>query len=101
MIAAFAGPYWIVAIDTTNIDDPQWAIVAGGPPTVESNGKCLYNREGFNGNGLWLFHRQPIAPTADVEAMRQIASDMGLDISSLLVVEQNGCLFEGAFDPSV
>jgi lipocalin len=50
---------------------------------------------------LWLFHRQPIAPTADVEAMRQIASDMGLDISSLLVVEQNGCLYEGAFDPSV
>ena len=158
---AFAGPYWIVAIDDTNINDPQWAIVAGGafspfrshilcifpanfntgpnaspltyphthlltyppthlltcspahllppppplappgPPTVESNGKCLYNREGFNGNGRWLFHRQPIAPASDVDAMRQIASDLGLDVTSLLPVEQSGCLYEGAFDPSV
>jgi hypothetical protein len=33
--------------------------------------------------------------------MRQIASDLGLDVTSLLPVDQSGCLYEGAFDPSV
>eukprot|EP00889_Picochlorum_renovo_P000053 jgi/Picre1/27083/NNA_000053.t1 len=26
----FSGPYWVVAIDETDITDPQWAIVTGG-----------------------------------------------------------------------
>jgi len=99
-LAAFGGPYWIVAIDTANVDDPQWAIVAGGPPNLESNGKCLYPTEGFNGNGLWLFHREPIAPAEDVTAMRGIAADLGLDVTALIPVQQEGCLYEGAFDPT-
>lgn len=97
---AFSGPYWIVAIDTSNIDDPQWAIVVGGPPNVESNGQCLYPTSGFNGNGFWLFHRQPIAPAEDVAAMREIATNLGLDVTALLPVKQEGCKYEGAFDPT-
>ena len=74
---------------------------SAGPPNVESNGKCLYPREGFNGNGLWLFHREPIAPAEDVDMMRRIASDtLSLDVTSLLPVQHVGCTYDGAFDPA-
>ena len=96
---SFAGPYWIVAIDTENIDDPQWAIVVGGPPDKESNGRCLYNIRGFNGNGFWLFTRDQVASPEMIQMMRDRAAELGLDVDSLLPVEQAGCNYDGAFTP--
>jgi hypothetical protein len=32
--------------------------------------------------------------------MRGIAADLGLDVTALLPVQQEGCLYEGAFDPT-
>jgi lipocalin len=96
---AFAGPYWIVAIDTDNIDDPQWAIVVGGPPDTESNGRCLYTIRGFNGNGFWLFTRDQVASPEMIQMMRDRAAELGMDVESLLPVMQEGCEYDGAFDP--
>lgn len=95
----FSGPYWVVAIDETDITDPQWAIVTGGPPTVESNGACLFESAGFNGDGFWLFSKKPVDPE-NTALMREKAADLGLDVSALLPVEQEGCNYDGAFTPS-
>jgi len=95
----FSGPYWVVAIDENDVADPQWAIVTGGPPSVESNGACLFESAGFNGDGFWLFSRKPVDPE-NTALMRQKAADLGLDVSALLPVEQDGCTYEGAITPS-
>ena len=93
----FPGPYWVVAID--NSTNPEWAIVVGGPPTKESNGACLYESRGFNADGFWLFSRKPVDPE-NTAIMRQAAENLGLDVSALMPVEQEGCLYAGAFDPT-
>jgi len=92
------GPYWVVAIDTKDTSDPQWAIVVGGPPDKESNGACLFESEGFNADGFWLFSRKPQDPE-NTALMREKAEELGLDVSALLPVEQAGCTYEGAFTP--
>jgi lipocalin len=94
----FPGPYWVVAIDTTNTTDPQWAIVVGGPPDKESNGACLFQSSGFNADGFWLFSRKPEDPE-NTALMREKAEELGLDVSALLPVEQAGCTYEGAYTP--
>lgn len=45
---------------------------------------------------LWLFHRQPVAPKADLDAMMAAAKALRLDTSRLVPVNQVGCKYAGA-----
>lgn len=89
----FRGPYWVVA---TSEQPYQWAIVSGGPPTVQGNDGCknaepsLFNANG-NGEGLWLFTRDPVASEETVSMLVDTAKHLGFDTSVLLPVEQKGC----------
>jgi lipocalin len=97
-----SGPYWVVAIDEDNYD---WAIITGGPPTVQGTDGCqtgggggggLFGGGGqVNNIGFWLFSRRPVDPE-NTEVMLSKASQLGLDLSVLRDVQQMGCLYEGA-----
>jgi lipocalin len=95
-----SGPYWIVAAAR----DMSWALISGGPPTNPSNGACRTGRAGaqtfldINGSGLWVFAREPLgagAAQAKVEA-RAAAQKLGYDLSTLLPVEHEGCVYPSA-----
>ena len=49
--------------------------------------------------GLWLFHRNPLAPQSDIDRMKALAKSLGIDTGRLEPVEHKGCKYEGA-DPS-
>ncbi|KAG1681614.1 hypothetical protein FOA52_014122 [Chlamydomonas sp. UWO 241] len=109
------GPYWIVAVGVadppegdaksraaSDIPEYKWAVVSGGWPRWESNGACstfvpgIPPRAQYNG-GLWLFARSPVDPVAAAEA-RAAAEALGLDVSQLVDVKQEGCTYEGSVD---
>jgi len=91
------GPYWVVAVS----EQPyEWAIVSGGPPTIQGAGGCRNqepdrenNRNG-NEEGLFLLTREPVAPNSTVDMLVEKASALGFDTSVLLPVEQEGCCGE-------
>ena len=69
-------------------------MVSGGPPTIESNGKCRNTDQislDGNGEGLWLFFRTPTPSAAAVAHSRAVAEAAGFDLSVLVDVEHNGC----------
>jgi len=84
-----SGPYWVVALDP----DYQWAIITGGPPTqVGLDGTCRTGT-GQNDSGFWLFSRKPVDPE-NTEIMLEVArEELGLDLSVLLPVQQEGCTY--------
>ena len=85
--AALAGPYWVVAYDQAG----GWALVSGGPPTVDGdNGKCKTGT-GINGSGLWIFTRQQARDDKLVNSIRLVANNLGFDLSVLKDVNQTGC----------
>lgn len=92
-----AGPYWVVAVGPSKVAalGYDWAIVTGGAPSVATaSGGCLPPVE--KGDGVWLFHRAPVAPAADLKAMEDAARALRLDLSALVKVTQAGCKYAGA-----
>jgi hypothetical protein len=76
--------------------DYEWAIITGGPPTQQgANGKCTLPMGSINGNGegFWLFFRNPTPSQAEIDAVRAVASTKGLDLSVLIGVPQAGCQY--------
>jgi apolipoprotein D and lipocalin family protein len=73
--------------------DYQWAIITGGPPTqVGLDGTCRTGT-GQNDSGFWLFSRKPVDPE-NTEIMLEVArEELGLDLSVLLPVQQEGCTY--------
>ena len=98
--------YWVIAAGTyvdvlagnhTEATDEvyDWALISGGKPVRKSNGKCIAGRLGrFDTRGLWIFARDPLPPAGVVEAVEAIASDMGLDTSTMLTNVHEGCTYD-------
>lgn len=94
-----AGPYWVLAAGPRT-DNYTWAIVSGGPPNVKyPDGNCSTSLSGTNGSGLWLFSRHRFGELADytVRIMRDLLVNMGITLSQLMNVEQQGCNYKGAY----
>ena len=67
--------------------------MSGGPPkNPGANGYCKTG-EDVNDSGLWIFTREQVAPKQLVENVRKVATGLGYDVSSLLPVQQEGCLY--------
>ena len=74
-------------------NDYQYALVSGGPPTIETtNGLCTTGR-GFNNSGLWIFSRTQVASAQEVQQIEAEAQKLGYDTSVLNPVAQEGCLY--------
>lgn len=85
------GPYWVLAVGGGDDAQYGWAVISGGPPTIESNGACRTRSRTVNNSGLWLFHRIALAPEEDIAVLRRTAQDLGFDISVLNPVVHLGC----------
>ena len=95
----FAGPYWVIDAGPSP-SNYSWAIVSGGPPTVQyPDGNCSTSENGVNGSGLWLFTRDNVKENVAyyVNLMRQSLKVLGYSVSQLLPVQQQGCNYTGAF----
>ena len=95
----FAGPYWVIDAGPSP-SNYSWAIVSGGPPTVQyPDGNCSTSKNGVNGSGLWLFTRDNVKENVAyyVNLMRQSLKVLGYSVSQLLPVQQQGCNYTGAF----
>ena len=95
----FAGPYWVIDAGPSP-SNYSWAIVSGGPPTVQyPDGNCSTSEKGVNGSGLWLFTRDNVEENVAyyVNLMRESLKVLGYSISQLLPVHQQGCKYSGAF----
>lgn len=90
--------YWVIDAGTyTGIvnGDPSpstgpydWAIITTGEPKREgADGKC-YTR-----GGMWIFARDPDRSAGEIQAIRDRAEDLGLDVTQLLPVEHEGCIY--------
>lgn len=98
------GDYWVMAAGTyedvlAKSTTPfagttyEWAIISGGAPKNSSNGKCITGT-GTNGSGFWMFTRDPLPPVGVIEAVEQVASNLGYDVSQWKLVEQKGCTYQ-------
>ena len=98
------GPYWVVKTGTkqfvaSNQNQRRiydWAIVSGGEPIKESNGKCIADKTGpfnlfGNNQGLWIFTRDQVVTRSFLEELKLEVSKLGLDVSALSTVQQVGC----------
>lgn len=95
----FAGPYWVIDAGPSP-SNYSWAIVSGGPPTVQyPDGNCSTSEKGVNGSGLWLFTRDNVEENVAyyVNLMRESLKVLGYSVSQLLPVHQQGCNYSGAF----
>eukprot|EP00581_Thalassiosira_minuscula_P007777 CAMPEP_0183702262 /NCGR_PEP_ID=MMETSP0737-20130205/423_1 /TAXON_ID=385413 /ORGANISM="Thalassiosira miniscula, Strain CCMP1093" /LENGTH=244 /DNA_ID=CAMNT_0025928839 /DNA_START=25 /DNA_END=759 /DNA_ORIENTATION=+ len=100
----FGPNYWVLDAGTYSdlLDeerDPEstkyeWALISGGPAGTVSNGKCITGEGPFNSNGFWYFSSQPVPPTGVIEKLDELAESYGIDISVLLPVNQEGCVYD-------
>jgi lipocalin len=82
-----AGPYWVLHFD----DAKGFAVISGGPPTLESNGKCKNDPAATNGSGFWIFTRAQERDEAVIAEARDVAEKLGFDLSVLSEVDQTDC----------
>lgn len=81
-----AGKYWVEAFDK----EEGWALVSGGPPTVEGSDGCKTGT-GTNNSGLWIFTRKELRDEGLVQKIRGIAKAKGFDVSVLKDTDQSNC----------
>lgn len=84
-----SGPYWIVAYDPS---DEGYALISGGQPSIKSKdtGLCRTG-DGVLESGLWIFLRTRERNDDTIAKVRDIAMNMGLDLSVLNNVDQTNC----------
>merc|ERR1712100_699902 len=86
---SLAGPYWIIAYDEAE----GYALVSGGPPTLEGkDGKCKLG-SGTNNSGLWIFTREQKRNEELIAKVRGIAESKGFDLSVLNDIDHTKCTF--------
>eukprot|EP00581_Thalassiosira_minuscula_P014109 CAMPEP_0183720716 /NCGR_PEP_ID=MMETSP0737-20130205/13250_1 /TAXON_ID=385413 /ORGANISM="Thalassiosira miniscula, Strain CCMP1093" /LENGTH=250 /DNA_ID=CAMNT_0025950631 /DNA_START=42 /DNA_END=794 /DNA_ORIENTATION=- len=100
----FGPNYWVLDAGTYSDllgeeRDPEsteyeWALISGGPAGTASNGKCITGAGPLNNNGFWYFSSQPVPPTGVIEKLDEKAESYGIDISVLLPVTQEGCVYD-------
>jgi len=88
------GPYWVLAAGPS-ADNYEWALISGGQPTHRATGGCRTG-SGVNDSGLWIFTRKAERDQAVVDKLRDLAQDMGFDVSVLNDVQQAGCTYKPA-----
>jgi len=100
----FAGPYWVLLYN----EDEGYALISGGQPTIPSyveddigdgqNDKkfigCRTGR-GINDSGLWIFSRSPVRDQEMIDSVRAKAMEMGIDVTVLIDVNHQGCIYDG------
>jgi len=84
--SSLAGAYWILEFN----DELGYAIVSGGPPTIDTGNGCRTGT-GTNNAGLWLFTRAQQRNEAIVQRMRDETAAKGFDLSVLQDVDQSVC----------
>ena len=69
--------------------------MSAGPPRRQGeDGKCVTGTErDLNGSGLWLFTKDPQPPSTVVDMLRNKTSALGFDLSVLVPVEHEGCVY--------
>lgn len=92
---ALSGDYWVLAAGPSP-DNYTWAVVTGGQPTVQFPDGCTTKEDSINNSGLWIFHRQPVAPAADLVMAKNELKLAGYTLSRLQPVPQEGCYYKGA-----
>merc|ERR1712176_399906 len=88
------GDYWVLDAGPTN-EAYEWGIVSGGPPKNkgEEGGCVAGSQQEVNGAGLWLFTKDPQPPSDVVDMLRNKTSALGFDLSVLVPVEHEGCVY--------
>jgi len=89
------GPYWVVYAGPTK-DKYEYGIVSGGPPALpgaSGEGCVAGGPNELNGAGLWLFTEDPNPSEETVKMLEDKAKDLGLDLSVLEPVVQEGCTY--------
>jgi len=89
------GDYWVVYAGPSE-DKYEYGIVSGGPPTVpgaSGEGCVAGGPNELNGAGLWLFTEDPNPSEETVKMLEAKAKDLGLDLSVLEPVVQEGCTY--------
>eukprot|EP00192_Tetraselmis_astigmatica_P018856 CAMPEP_0117677512 /NCGR_PEP_ID=MMETSP0804-20121206/16784_1 /TAXON_ID=1074897 /ORGANISM="Tetraselmis astigmatica, Strain CCMP880" /LENGTH=252 /DNA_ID=CAMNT_0005486799 /DNA_START=150 /DNA_END=908 /DNA_ORIENTATION=- len=103
-IRPFVKSFWVVAVGS----DYEWAVATAGMPSAvgDTPGTCYNGCSGgfggcrslfSNGEGMWLLTREPTPTQEVVDDAQDAMEDLGLDLSKLVVVEQEGCMYEEAF----
>jgi lipocalin len=97
----FGGPYWVAAV----AEDYSWAIVTGGPLTVD--GECGAEEDFCTtktrgtlfgiGQGLWFLTRDQFPGALVIPAMEAKALELGICTAAMKNVVHEGCNYEGAF----
>jgi len=82
-----AGAYWVIDYDESD----GYALISGGPPTLEGENGLCRTGSGVNSAGLWIFTRQQTRNEDLVQKVRQIAKRKGFDLSVLSDVDQSHC----------
>jgi hypothetical protein len=88
---ALSGPYWIVAYD----EGMGYALISGGQPKLlsydDTTGEFIgcTTGAGINNSGLWIFSRSPYRDQDLISYVRNLAVDMGFDVSVLNDVDQS------------
>lgn len=101
-LGAPQGNYWVVAAGPSKNASLgyDWAIINGGAGAPSGVTPAGCSPSEARDEGFWLFHRQPVAPAADVAKMREVAKGLGYDLRRLRDVVQKGCLYQGADGPA-
>lgn len=98
---AFAGPYWVLLYN----EEEGYALISGGQPSIPSydqDGMFLGCRtgRGINNSGLWIFSRSPLRDEDLIASVRAKAVEMGIDVTILNDVDQEGCYDDDLLSPT-
>jgi len=76
------------------VEFPQYGIVSGGPPMVTGEDGCIAgDGTNVNGEGLWLFSKDPEPEEGTVQMLKDKATELGFDLSVLQPVVHEGCTY--------
>ncbi|KAJ3278684.1 hypothetical protein HK104_002107 [Borealophlyctis nickersoniae] len=88
------GRYWVVAAGP-GPDRYTYAIVTGGSPNQVSKKRCLPSAGPKNDlGGMWILTRKQVVKPERLAKLMKVAKKLGLDITELVMVQQNGCKYD-------
>jgi len=96
------GPYLVLGVGANSNEDAanglyDWAVVIGGQPDLVGEQGCTVDEFGLNNKGLWLLTRSKrMSPNAH-DDMHIALARQGVATSRLRKVDQEGCLYRGAY----
>ena len=91
-----AGDHWVVGLGLRDDSSYEWALVAGGQPTVEHEDGCTFKDDGSTVDGLFLLSRDQVLSETSLADAAAVAQDQGITMQRMISVPQTGCEYEGA-----